>query len=164
MICLTALYPYTEITEKFPYAFSLSEIGGYRVLEAPETEVTVTHHRDRKLDISAEGTVILQMPCDRCLTDTAVSVSWAFNRKIDTTLLKDEEGDEIGYIHDDMLDPDPVVSSEVMMNLPMKVLCREDCRGICLKCGANLNSEACSCTKEPAPGSFADLLKDFKLS
>ena len=42
-----------------------------------------------------------------------------------------------------------LVYDELLSGWPMKVLCREDCRGICSRCGANLNKGPCGCKEEP---------------
>ena len=46
------------------------------------------------------------------------------------------------------LDIDKDVREEMLLNFPMKVLCSEDCKGICSGCGANLNNQKCSCAKD----------------
>ena len=47
------------------------------------------------------------------------------------------------------LDVDRLVYLEVLMSWPLKVLCREDCKGICAGCGVNLNVEECRCGTKP---------------
>ena len=46
------------------------------------------------------------------------------------------------------LDLDRIIYDEVLVNWPMKVLCKEDCAGICKKCGKNLNHGTCDCEKD----------------
>ena len=61
------------------------------------------------------------------------------------------------------LDLDELVYSEVIVSLPMKHLCSEECRGICFKCGKNLNDGDCDCPKkeiDPRLAALADLLKE----
>ncbi|MCS7179279.1 MAG: DUF177 domain-containing protein [Anaerolineae bacterium] len=48
-------------------------------------------------------------------------------------------------------DPFPLLREQIWVNLPMKLLCRSDCRGICPDCGANLNREPCRCEKKIDP-------------
>ena len=63
------------------------------------------------------------------------------------------------------LDVDRLIASELMVNLPMKVLCREDCKGICRKCGKNLNEGACGCddsVPDPRMSVIQDIFKQFK--
>ncbi|MEM7816404.1 MAG: DUF177 domain-containing protein [Candidatus Aenigmatarchaeota archaeon] len=48
----------------------------------------------------------------------------------------------------DYLDMDEKIREEILLDFPMKVLCREDCKGLCPKCGLNLNFYECNCRKE----------------
>ena len=72
---------------------------------------------------------------------------------------------EQSYLQGYNLDVDQFVRSELLLNLPMKVLCREDCRGICNRCGANLNYETCGCDRsspDPRMSVIQDIFKQFK--
>lgn len=52
---------------------------------------------------------------------------------------------ELDYYADDLLDLDRLIQTEAMLGLPMKPLCREECRGLCPVCGTNRNSNPCAC-------------------
>ena len=60
------------------------------------------------------------------------------------------------------IDLRPAVEEQIVMAIPMKSLCREACRGICLQCGADLNQGDCECRQGPFDNEFA-VLKDFKV-
>ena len=77
--------------------------------------------------------------------------------------IEGEESDSILPVPDMKLDLDELVYSEVVVSVPMKHLCKEDCKGICEKCGKNLNEGECGCPKreiDPRLSVLADLLKD----
>ena len=83
--------------------------------------------------------------------------------------LTDEERianlDEQPYLQGYNLDVDQLVRDELLLNLPMKVLCDEDCKGICNRCGANLNHETCDCDRsslDPRMSVIQDIFKQFK--
>lgn len=57
---------------------------------------------------------------------------------------------EIGYYENDGLSLEDVLREQVLLSLPAKSLCREDCHGLCSHCGQNLNSSQCSCESAPA--------------
>jgi uncharacterized protein len=59
--------------------------------------------------------------------------------------LKGEELD-IGYYNGDEIDLTPLIREQIILALPTRPLCREDCKGLCANCGANLNTQACRCT------------------
>jgi uncharacterized protein len=63
------------------------------------------------------------------------------------------------YFQDDELDLNALLREQILLTLPLKPLCREECRGLCRQCGANLNREPCSCTAPKLHSSFAGLEK-----
>ena len=76
-----------------------------------------------------------EITCSRCLSKLEQIQKQEFEKSYDIGSLKDE------------LDLDSDIREEVLLNFPMKVLCRDDCRGICGNCGKNLNEGSCSCSK-----------------
>lgn len=89
--------------------------------------------------------------CDRCAED--IEKSYSFDvKKIVVSHLENEEDDE-GYIvlENETLDLDDFVYQEIQLFLPQKMLCSDDCKGICPTCGKNLNKEKCDCKKETDP-------------
>ena len=80
--------------------------------------------------------------------------------------LKIEEAkEEKDYIDGYNLDVDKLVFGEILISMPGKTLCKEDCKGICLICGANLNKGECGCDRDildPRMSVFKDILKNFK--
>ena len=75
------------------------------------------------------------------------------------------ELDEDYYLEGTSFDTEVLIHNEVLVNLPMKVLCRENCKGICNRCGANLNYETCECDKstpDPRMSVIQDIFKQFK--
>ena len=71
--------------------------------------------------------------CARCLAE--IERDWNGNFLFDFSVDKQTESVEL----------DEDIRQEVLLNLPPRVLCKEDCKGICPKCGADLNSEPCKC-------------------
>ena len=74
---------------------------------------------------------------------------------MDMSLL--DEDDELSFVKDDVLDISEVVESSIVSTLPIKRLCREDCKGLCQSCGINLNKETCSCNNEDYDLRFEEL-------
>jgi uncharacterized protein len=71
--------------------------------------------------------------CGRCLETIQRDWRAAF------TLIFDMDGKT------DFIEMDEDIRQELILNLPMYIVCREDCRGLCIDCGANLNNEHCAC-------------------
>jgi uncharacterized protein len=62
----------------------------------------------------------------------------------------ESEREEVVYIHPgtDKIDLDKDIRDYALLAVPMKQLCSDDCKGLCLKCGKNLNEGLCDCTEE----------------
>ena len=82
---------------------------------------------------------------------------------------EDMEGDEYEYLNEEhTIDLEPLIRAALIMVLPQRPLCKEDCKGLCFECGANLNHETCECNKqihlveEPSQPSRFDALKNYK--
>ncbi|MFH1768388.1 MAG: DUF177 domain-containing protein [Candidatus Omnitrophota bacterium] len=89
-------------------------------------------------EILAEGKVFARrlITCSRCLEDVEQKVNHDF---------------KLSYCAENLgtyLTIDKEVREEILLNFPMKVLCRPDCKGICSGCGVNLNYQSCSCPKK----------------
>ncbi len=101
--------------------------------------------------------------CDRCAEDVNRDMGFSLN-KIVVSELANEDDDKEDYIivQDAVLDIDEIVREEVQLFLPSKILCREDCKGLCFKCGKNLNLGDCGCKKEvdPRMAALLELLDD----
>ena len=73
--------------------------------------------------------------------------------------------DDEGYLNKTVFDSEVFIYNEILVNLPMKVLCRTDCKGICNRCGANLNMGSCKCDKtelDPRMSKILDVFNQFK--
>ena len=80
------------------------------------------------------------------------------------TLIK-EQLDENNYIAGYELDVDALIADEMVLQWPMKILCKEDCKGICKVCGTNLNKSTCDCDQtvpDPRMAVFSDIFNQFK--
>jgi Predicted metal-binding, possibly nucleic acid-binding protein len=73
-----------------------------------------------------------------------------------------EEDLEFGSYQNEEIDLAGLLGEEIRLALPIRFLCKEDCKGLCPKCGANLNEGPCPCPKYKEGSPFA-VLKDFTL-
>jgi uncharacterized protein len=106
----------------------------------------------------------LEACCDRCLVSVAIPVERDFDlsyRPV-STIARAEEVElpedelDVGFFSGDGIELTDVVTEQVILSMPMKVICQADCRGLCPVCGANLNLEKCGClpTQENSPFSI----------
>lgn len=84
-------------------------------------------------------------PCDRCLTEVTTPMHFRFEHRLAVSLNGEENGDYI-ETPDYKLDIRELALTDIILQLPSKYLCRDDCKGLCPKCGQNLNEKDCGCT------------------
>ena len=90
--------------------------------------------------------------CDRCADPFTRPVDIPLNVVLVTELASDENEDEWVFpLEGDSADLEDIVRTVFVLNLDSKLLCKDDCKGICCRCGKNLNHEACTCQKELDP-------------
>ncbi len=102
------------------------------------------------------------LECVRCLTDYEQPVKWGFTELF---AFKEENMTEAGLLvpEDAHLDLQPMVREYALLELPIKPLCREDCAGLCIECGQNLNEKDCGHQEESESpfGVLKDLLDRY---
>jgi uncharacterized protein len=136
------------------------------------------------------GTVLLQgsldaalvAPCKRCLVEVQVKLPVSFTLNLVPATAKRAENDETEddpkaeragsfdladvdqeQFEGKTIDLDPILREQVLLALPISVVCREDCRGLCAVCGQNLNETECGCERK-VPDPRLAALKDIKLN
>ncbi len=99
------------------------------------------------------------LDCARCLEETPVPIDLSVEELFVYPAAPEEE---FVVTEDCNLDLGPLLRAETFLNMPIHVLCRPDCAGLCLECGANLNEGPCDCDKTPIDPRLAALqaLKD----
>ena len=90
--------------------------------------------------------------CDRCATEFDREIEFSIDVVLVTELANEENEDEWVFpLEGDSADLDDIVRTVFVLNLDSKLLCKEDCQGLCCRCGKNLNDGPCSCQKELDP-------------
>ena len=144
------------------------QMGNYPILEKTPVELEITNTGNKVLELKGTGSVTAGIPCDRCLEQVAVKIPYEIEQKLDMKKSDTErvqDLDENDYLTGMDLDVDRLVYLEVLMSWPLKVLCREDCKGICSRGGKNLNKGSCGCAEEPKDprmAAISDIFSKFK--
>ncbi len=157
--------------EEYPkFAFMGEEI---RFAEPVHLAVTVTNI---EVGFLVQGFIhaVVKRVCARCtetLTDEINSdFTGLFQQEKESTSHAGEEDEEsededenleVYSYHGNTIDITDIVSDTITVEISMKPLCREDCRGLCPVCGQNLNEKECSCDTEEIDERLADLKKIF---
>ena len=90
--------------------------------------------------------------CDRCADHFDREISFPIDVVLVTELSNEENEDEWVFpLEGDSADLDDIVRTVFVLNLDSKLLCKEDCQGLCHRCGKNLNEGPCNCQKELDP-------------
>ena len=90
--------------------------------------------------------------CDRCAAEFDRDIDFAIDVVLVTELANEENEDEWVFpLEGDSADLDDIVRTVFVLNLDSKLLCKDDCAGLCCRCGKNLNDGPCNCQKELDP-------------
>ncbi len=129
-----------------------------------DTEIS---HENKFLNMKGQIRTSVKGICSRCLKEVVVPVSCDFAEQLlyakDVSLfshLAVGEVEEKYFIYDnDTLDITDIIRESILAVLPQKILCRDDCRGLCPKCGKNLNQGQCDCDLHEVDPRLAILAK-----
>ena len=136
-----------EVTEKVHIeqdAF-VSRLGEFPITKSAPFDLRIANREGSELLLSGETDLTVSIPCG--------------------TEVVDDEMEETDYLIGLNLDIDKLIYGEILVNWPMKVLCREDCKGICKVCGMNLNKGNCDCQRtelDPRMAAIQDVFNKFK--
>ena len=127
---------------------------------------------DSQIRVSGELHTRVEMACARCLEPVLEEVSRDFDlyyRPMQSISREEEfrlklDDTEIAFFEGDGLFLTDVLAEQVLLAIPMKAICRSDCKGLCPHCGANLNSDECRCQShngDPRMATLARLKQDW---
>ena len=91
-------------------------------------------------------TGVLTLRCDRCASEYELPVSCPFSAMVSADS-EQEESEKLVVAQGNVLDIGELAQMALLLWMPTKQLCREDCRGLCPICGANLNEGECGCDR-----------------
>lgn len=115
----------------------------YEIQDGINIELDITKISSKEILLEGIISATLLLSCDRCNEPVSYDFNSNFSKEI--KLLNSIESEEESYIDGYNLDFEKFVFNEIYINFPMKILCEEDCKGICKQCGFNLNLQSCEC-------------------
>ena len=158
-----------EVTEQVQIELEsfVSRLGEFPIIEKAPVELRIANEEGRKLTITGVVDIVASIPCDRCLEEVPTRIHFDIDKefRLADSAICDEEMEEIDYLIGFDLDIDRLIYGEILVNWPMKVLCSDDCKGICKVCGMNLNKGNCNCQKtelDPRMAALQDVFNKFK--
>ena len=140
--------------------------GDFRQIEPLEVRATA-ELVEGQIRVAGELHTRLELVCARCLEDVQEDIARDFDlfyrplasiRKEEQECLKLDDT-EIAFFEGEGMFLADILAEQVLLALPMKAICRSDCRGLCPQCGANLNNEECRCESHSADPRMAPLAR-----
>ena len=120
----------------------------FPVRDKKPVNLTLTNIGKGKVRITGDAKMTFAMSCDRCLKPVDKTLELVFDREVYAPDMIDGVSDESAdqeFMDGCQLDVDDLLNIEIVINWPMKILCKPDCLGICRQCGKDLNTGTCEC-------------------
>lgn len=131
------------------------------VVTAPVQVEGSVINRAGYITLTAEASMSYRTHCARCLAEVEDTVRFLCEKTVadekGLLRLENTENDDYVQIKGGKLDLDAPICDEILLGFPMRILCSDDCKGLCAGCGADLNREACRCTKKEVDPRLAKL-------
>lgn len=166
LLDLKPLFAGTKESLPIDFSMDFSEVDFYGIkpLKTPVLIEGKIISRAGIVEAQLTCRVKYQAPCDRCGEETERDYSFDIIRTI-VSKLENDDTDEMTVVPDMKLGLNEFCYADIIMSLPTKHLCKEDCKGLCLSCGTNLNLGRCDCRTEEETvvgglSALAELLKD----
>lgn len=139
-------------------------------MDAPLEVKTEIHRLSDKYVLDGELAGGVQVKCDRCLEPYHRDLKTTFQVYLtlpppdtgDAEVELSEEDMAVDFIRGEEVELDEIIREQIYLSLPMKLVCSEGCRGLCPRCGVNLNHEECQCREAVGHPAFLKL-KDLKV-
>ena len=116
------------------------------------------------LELSAKVCAELIFECDRCCDEFAEEFECSFTEVLKKELGtdSDDKNPDAIYFEGNSVELDDIVLNNILVELPLKHLCKDDCKGLCTECGQNLNHGECGCDIRSTDPRFDVLDKFFE--
>ncbi len=152
----------TELAVDTSFDYSTVEVAGVRPFDEPVVVAGRVFSRAEVVTLAITIHAVYHGFCDRCGAEIRKVYDFPITRDV-VDEIHSEDDDEWIVVPDKVLDLENFCFTELVLNLPMKHLCKADCKGLCLKCGANLNNGACGCAAkeiDPRLAALQNLLNE----
>lgn len=124
-----------------------SRLGDFLITKKSPVTFTFTNIGVNKAKVEGNVELMFETRCDRCLTEVPTILKLQFDRIVTSpdAVTEDEEDDDLNFMEGYQLNVETFVYNEILLNWPAKILCQEECKGVCPVCGQNLNIKECGC-------------------
>jgi uncharacterized protein len=144
--------------ERFEQVYSPGQFGTddeFRVVAPITLGVDIFKDKDQ-FRLAGRVQTTLELPCSRCLEPFTMPIDQAFDLRYQPHAQNTGEGEReieeddltTAFYENDEIDLGQLMREQFYLSLPMKPLCRDDCKGLCPNCGANRNATTCECKRD----------------
>lgn len=127
-----------------------------------KVEGSITQTSNRIFQVVGNIIFKAKVKCYRCLEKTSVDLDIEFDFKFTDSKDESTDKEDIFCFSGDIIELEPYIIGEIILNWPSQVLCKPDCKGLCPKCGIDLNKSTCDCEKKAIDPRLAVLKKLLK--
>ena len=154
--------------EYTPVSFSCNG-SDYGFISKSPVHMRLSKLSPRSVRLCVQFECVLSAECSRCLDK--VSLPYDLHTELDLVLddgggaCTVDDDEKLSYVEGFELDIDGFIKEELMLGLPLQVLCSDDCRGLCPVCGNNLNKGECGCDRfvpDPRMSAIRDLFPELR--
>lgn len=161
-----------DLGGKFAQAYEVDSLGlddnEVRLVGPAEVRGRIQRH-GKEVELRGELHATVEVPCGRCLKWVVVPLEAKFaERFISEVSWRAEEQHELreedlnlAVFDGESIELDDLIREQILLMLPSHVLCRDDCKGLCLQCGTDLNLVTCSCESQETDRRWG-ALKDLR--
>lgn len=156
-----------ELTVSYDADSFTNQFGTFSIKEKSPVVLKLSNMGQSKALVEGSVKLTFVLPCDRCLRDVIDTFDLSFVTEVALSDSADMDADEewSSFMKGYHLNVDEMVNHEILLNWPTKILCREDCKGLCKTCGKNLNDGDCGCddfVPDPRMAAFKDIFEAAK--
>ncbi|KAF0159969.1 MAG: uncharacterized protein FD159_143 [Syntrophaceae bacterium] len=159
---------FSEGAAWFKECFSDGELPEFSMIKA-DLNCLITKSGET-IYIRGELAAQISQECGRCLELATISIGGEFvytlvpaKTEVEEDLELTAQELETSYYRGDFIDLAPMICEQIVLQAPMKILCADDCKGLCPRCGVNLNNGSCNCRSDVVDDRLA-VLKKFRVN
>jgi uncharacterized protein len=150
------------LNHTFPADEIVIDDVSYPLSKPIHVQGTIKKVDDKAFVLEGEMDAEVVIPCSRCTVPVDYPIQAGFSKDLKLQVEDGDSEEAHEYLTGYLMDLEKLVYDELYLNFPMKVVCKEDCKGICPECGANLNETTCDCMTDRIDLRFAGLKELFK--
>lgn len=143
---LKKLFDGVEMSLPFSYGLDLSQFEqwGEKPFQTPVLIQGSAQNQAGIISVTYTAEYTLSASCGRCLEPVVRKQQHSFTHTV-LCKLNQQKNDDFIVVEDGILDLDSLAQDDIFLELPIRMLCTEDCKGLCPQCGCNWNKQTCTC-------------------